>query len=145
MILLHDLALAFLPIPPESLSFLFGLSTSHPRHQVPSHQPSLQFVFDFLFPSSPFLPVPAPGGFHLFHSVPQTCGFRLFRFTLLFQSPHIYFFCFVTAVHEASDVVLSMSFIIFEDSELTSSTWKTSTAQRKGCPMSYRSRSSQSL
>ena len=56
-----------------------------------------------------------------FHLANQTHGFRLLRFTIRLQTPRLFFFPVVRAVHEASDVVSSMSFIFFEDSEPTSS------------------------
>ena len=107
MIIQHNPA--FLQIPPESLFF------SDSESPQPPQLPSLPFLFDFLFPSLRCLPVPARGGFHLPDSRSSVAsGVSRLNHTS-------FSFPFVTAVHEASEVVSSLSCIFLEDSEHTSS------------------------
>ena len=68
------------------------------------------------------------------HLAPRTFGFRLLRFTLRFQTPHLFFFLFcVTAVHEGSDVISSSSSRIQNSLFPYHLPWKTSTIQRTWC------------
>ena len=128
------------------------------RYLSPSQSPSFPFLLGSLFPSLPFSPVHVSGGLHLQDSrrrlSPRSPGLWLQASPLHPPAPDSTpLFCdpAVTVGHEASDVVSSMSFIFFEDSEHFHITrhGRRARLKRKGVssvrPMSCHSRPSQPL